>query len=172
MYIPAPKGRQHLKLCRRFAACLVPENFPRADALGYRSHAASRRWAIPRTAVLWIRCFRSTFSSEFRGRTPEFCNSRILGCVLETHPTHRLTACLGLRISFCTLQLFMSATKTTSSDGHASPCGQLNCLGPRPDSPSMPRILPSSVSLYIRPGSLSMANRYCVGPLVVMHSAH
>src|SRR5881296_2595357 len=93
-------------------------------------------------------------------------------CAVVARFDYRLTACLGFRISFCTRQLFMSATKTTSSDGHASPCGQLNCLGPRPDSPSMPRILPSSVSLYIRPGSLSMANRYCVGPLVVMHSAH
>src|SRR6266571_3302661 len=64
-----------------------------------------------------------------------------------TRPVYRLTACLGFRISFCTRQLFISATKTTSSDGHASPCGQLNCFGPRPDSPSIPRILPSNVSL-------------------------
>ena len=42
MYIPAPQGRQNLKLCRRFAACLVPEIDPRAGALGYRSYAASR----------------------------------------------------------------------------------------------------------------------------------
>src|SRR5438034_1392285 len=48
MYIPAPQGRQNLKLCRRFAACLVPEIDPRAGALGYRSCAASRRWATVR----------------------------------------------------------------------------------------------------------------------------
>ena len=33
----------------------------------------------------------------------------------------------GRRISFCTRQLFMSATKSTSSDGHAMPWIQLNC---------------------------------------------
>ena len=48
MYIPAPQGRQNLKLCRRFAACLVPEIDPRAGALGYRSYAASRRRATVR----------------------------------------------------------------------------------------------------------------------------
>src|SRR5262245_11008632 len=55
--------------------------------------------------------------------------------------------CRGFRISFCTRQLFISATNIMSSEGQASPCGQLNCFGPRPDSPSIPKIFPSSVSL-------------------------
>src|SRR5262245_57431034 len=61
---------------------------------------------------------------------------------------HRFAVdCRGFRMSFCTRQLFISGTNTTSSEGQASPCGQLNCFGPRPDSPSIPKIFPSSVSL-------------------------
>src|SRR5262245_35625864 len=58
----------------------------------------------------------------------------------------------------------MSATQIRSSDGHASPCTQLNCFGPRPDSPSTPSTVPSSDSLYSRPGSESDVYKYCVGP--------
>src|SRR3974390_2103932 len=68
-------------------------------------------------------------------------------------------------------QLFMSATSTVFSDGHARPCGQLNCPASRPDSPRYPIIFPSgSENLYSRPGSTSMEYKYC-GVVLVMQSA-
>src|SRR5262245_48092880 len=70
-----------------------------------------------------------------------------------------------------TRQLFMSATQIRSSDGHARPWIQLNCFGPRPDSPRTPSTVPSSASLYSRPGSESDVYKYCVGPFE-MQSVH
>jgi hypothetical protein len=49
--------------------------------------------------------------------------------------------------NFCTRQLFMSATNSTFSSRQESPWIQLNCPGPRPDSPRYPSISPSRVIL-------------------------
>ena len=49
--------------------------------------------------------------------------------------------------SFWTRQLFMSAINRTFSLRQEIPWIQLNCPGPRPDSPSQPSISPSNVIL-------------------------
>src|SRR6478609_9144771 len=77
-------------------------------------------------------------------------------------------AASGYRRSLITRQLFMSAMNRVSSVGQAMACGQLNCPIRLPDDPRMPRILPSSVILYRRPGSASMTHRYC-GVVGEMH---
>src|SRR5436190_4487542 len=63
----------------------------------------------------------------------------------------------GCSISFCTRQLRSSATYSTFSDGHAISWIQPNCFSCLPDSPSTPSTLPSSESLYTRPGYASDA---------------
>lgn len=81
--------------------------------------------------VLWLDC--ATLFHGSLGRT-------------LTRPRER-GAQRGRSSSFWTRQLFMSATYSTFSDGQARLWIQLNWPMSWPDSPSIPTIFPSSVSL-------------------------